>query len=123
MRNPRVTRWLVRLLAVPAIAVGAELVFGWHSHRTVVGFLPVPNGVLILFLVAIVISFVLANTALGRYTFALGSNEEAVRLSGVNIDRWKIAVYVLAGGVVGVAGLPRDAHPDGRFADRVHDAS
>ncbi|HVY11788.1 MAG TPA: ATP-binding cassette domain-containing protein [Mycobacteriales bacterium] len=45
MRNPRVTRWLVRLLAVPAIAVGAELVFGWHSHRTVVGFLPVPNGV------------------------------------------------------------------------------
>jgi len=72
---------------------------------TLIPQLPVPNGVLILFLVAIVISFVLANTALGRYTFALGSNEEAVRLSGVNIDRWKIAVYVLAGGVVGVAGL------------------
>jgi ribose transport system permease protein len=67
--------------------------------------LPVPNGVLILFLVAFIVSFVLGKTALGRYTFALGSNEEAVRLSGVNVDRWKIAVYVLAGGVVGVAGL------------------
>ncbi|KKC38227.1 ribose ABC transporter permease [Devosia epidermidihirudinis] len=67
--------------------------------------LPVPNGVLILFLVAIIISFVLSKTALGRYTFALGSNEEAVRLSGVNVDRWKIGVYALAGSVCGVAGL------------------
>jgi ribose transport system permease protein len=66
---------------------------------------PIPNGVLILFLVAIVISFVLSRTALGRYTFALGSNEEAVRLSGVNVDRWKIAVYALAGSVCGIAGL------------------
>ncbi|RYE06911.1 MAG: ABC transporter permease [Hyphomicrobiales bacterium] len=67
--------------------------------------LPIPNGVLILFVVAILISFVLGKTALGRYTFALGSNEEAVRLSGVNVDRWKIAVYALAGSVCGVAGL------------------
>jgi ribose transport system permease protein len=67
--------------------------------------IPLPNGVLILFAVALLISFVLSRTALGRYTFALGSNEEAVRLSGVNVDRWKIAVYALAGGVCGVAGL------------------
>jgi ribose transport system permease protein len=66
---------------------------------------PVPNGVLILFLVAIAISFVLSKTALGRYTFALGSNEEAVRLSGVNTDRGKIAVYALAGAICGIAGL------------------
>lgn len=67
--------------------------------------IPLPNGVLILFVVAIIISFVLSRTALGRYTFALGSNEEAVRLSGVNVDRWKIAVYAVAGGVCGIAGL------------------
>jgi len=66
---------------------------------------PVPNGVLILFAVAILAAFVLSKTALGRYTFALGSNEEAVRLSGVNVDRWKIAVYALAGSICGVAGL------------------
>jgi ribose transport system permease protein len=66
---------------------------------------PVPNGVLILFVVAALAAFVLSKTALGRYTFALGSNEEAVRLSGVNVDRWKIAVYATAGGICGVAGL------------------
>lgn len=79
------------------------------SQGSLIGLLfpsvPVPNGVLILFLVAIVIAFVLAKTALGRYTFALGSNEEAVRLSGVNTDRWKIAVYTLAGSICGIAGL------------------
>lgn len=66
---------------------------------------PVPNGVMILFAVALIAAFVLGKTALGRYTFALGSNEEAVRLSGVNVDRWKIGVYALAGGIVGVAGV------------------
>ncbi len=79
------------------------------SQGSLVGLLvpsvPLPNGVLILFLVAIVTSFILSKTALGRYTFALGSNEEAVRLSGVNTDRWKIAVYTLAGSICGIAGL------------------
>ncbi|MBA4492400.1 ABC transporter permease [Paracoccus sp. S1E-3] len=66
---------------------------------------PVPNGVLILFLVAGVTAWILSRTVLGRYTFALGSNEEAVRLSGVNTDAWKMAIYALAGGIVGIAGL------------------
>lgn len=67
--------------------------------------LPIPNGVLILFLVAGLCAIVLNKTALGRYTFALGSNEEAVRLSGVNVDRWKIIVYAFSGGICGLAGL------------------
>ena len=67
--------------------------------------LPIPNGVLILFLVAVICAVVLNKTALGRYTFALGSNEEAVRLSGVNVDRWKIIIYAFAGGICGIAGL------------------
>ncbi len=67
--------------------------------------LPIPNGVLILFLVAGVAAYILGRTVLGRYTFALGSNEEAVRLSGVNTDFWKMAVYSLAGSICGIAGL------------------
>ncbi|MEO8855370.1 MAG: ABC transporter permease [Burkholderiaceae bacterium] len=67
--------------------------------------LPIPNGVLILFLVAVVCAVVLNKTALGRYTFALGSNEEAVRLSGVNVNRWKVIVYAFGGGICGIAGL------------------
>ncbi|MCX8507117.1 MAG: ABC transporter permease [Alphaproteobacteria bacterium] len=68
-------------------------------------FLPVPNAVLILFVLAVVSSKILSSTIFGRYTFALGSNEEAVRLSGVNVDAWKIAVYTFAGAVCGIAGL------------------
>lgn len=66
---------------------------------------PVPNGVLILFTLALVIAWVLNRTVLGRYCYALGSNEEAVRLSGVNTDAWKMAIYALAGAICGVAGL------------------
>ena len=67
--------------------------------------LPIPNGVLILFLVAAIAAFILGRTVLGRFVFALGSNEEALRLSGVNTGNWKIAVYGLAGAVCGIAGI------------------
>jgi ribose transport system permease protein len=67
--------------------------------------LPIPNAVLILFFVAIAASVVLNRTRLGRYTFALGSNEEAVRLSGVDVDGWKIVVYTVSGAICGIAGL------------------
>jgi len=67
--------------------------------------LPIPNAVLILFVLALVAGVVLDRTALGRYTYALGSNEEAVRLSGVNVDFWKIVVYALGGAICGIAGL------------------
>jgi ribose transport system permease protein len=79
------------------------------SQDSLIGYvlpsLPIPNAVLILFFLAVVSSITLNRTALGRYTFALGSNEEAVRLSGVNVDRWKIAIYGLAGAICGIAGL------------------
>ncbi|MDI9349291.1 MAG: ABC transporter permease [Candidatus Symbiobacter sp.] len=68
-------------------------------------FLPIPNAVLILFVLALVASKILSSTIFGRYTFALGSNEEAVRLSGVNVDGWKMAVYAFAGAICGIAGL------------------
>jgi ribose transport system permease protein len=65
----------------------------------------IPNAVLIFFCSAIVASLILTRTILGRYTFALGSNEEAARLSGINVDRWKIGVYTLGGSFSGLAGI------------------
>jgi ribose transport system permease protein len=67
--------------------------------------LDIPNVVLVLFGAAIVAAFVLGRTILGRYTFALGSNEEATRLSGVPVMRWKTIVYVVAGLFAGLAGV------------------
>jgi len=83
--------------------------FTYISQESLIGYLvpalPIPNAVLILFVVAVLASLVLNKTMLGRYTFALGSNEEAVRLSGVNVDFWKIVVYSVSGGICGIAGL------------------
>jgi ribose transport system permease protein len=65
----------------------------------------IPNAVLILFGAAIIASLILSRTVLGRYTFALGSNEEATRLSGVNVDTWKTIVYMVCGIFAGLAGV------------------
>jgi len=79
------------------------------SQDSLIGYfipaLPIPNAVLIMFVVAVLASVVLNKTLVGRYTFALGSNEEAVRLSGVNVVFWKIVVYSISGAICGIAGL------------------
>ena len=53
----------------------------------------------------IVAALILHKTKFGRYTYAIGSNEEAARLSGINVDNWKIAVYTLSGFFIGMSGL------------------
>jgi ribose transport system permease protein len=67
--------------------------------------LDIPNIVFVLFGAALVASLLLTKTVLGRYTFALGSNEEAARLSGVNVNAWKAIVYVVGGLFAGLGGV------------------
>jgi ribose transport system permease protein len=57
------------------------------------------------FLVAIVFGLILAYTRFGRYTYAIGSNPEAARRAGINVDRHLIKVYALAGLLSGTAGI------------------
>ena len=64
-----------------------------------------PNAVLITALLGIFAAFMLGKTLLGRYTYAIGSNEEAVRLSGVDTKKWKIMIYSFAGIFTGFAGV------------------
>lgn len=65
----------------------------------------VPLAVFIFFGLAVIASIILSKTVIGRYNFALGSNEEATRLSGVNVNFWKIAIYVITGAFAGIAGI------------------
>ena len=53
----------------------------------------------------IIAALILHKTKFGRYVYAIGSNEEATRLSGINVDNWKVAVYTLSGFFVGMCGL------------------
>ena len=65
----------------------------------------IPNAVLIFFILGIIAAIILSKTVLGRFNFAIGSNEEATKLSGINVDRWKIGIYSLAGAFTGIAGV------------------
>ncbi len=64
-----------------------------------------PIGAVYLIAVFLLAAFLLNQTRLGRYTFAVGSNEEATRLSGVKVDKWKILVYSLCGLFAGFSGI------------------
>jgi len=55
--------------------------------------------------VAILGSIVLTKTYFGRYVFALGGNEEATRLAGVNINGMKIAVFAICGFTSGITSV------------------
>ena len=81
-----------------------EMAMGSVLGKIIPGF-EVPNAVFIMFGAAIIAHLILSRTILGRYTFALGSNEEATRLSGVNVWVWKTAVYTLCGMFSGIAGV------------------
>lgn len=65
----------------------------------------VPNAVLVLAAAAVVAAVLLNRTLFGRYTFAIGSNEEATELSGVDVRRWKLLIYTVAGLFTGLAGI------------------
>lgn len=55
--------------------------------------------------VALVCAVLLASTKFGRYTYVIGSNPEAARRAGINVDRHLIKVYALAGVLAGLAGF------------------
>lgn len=65
----------------------------------------IPNGVLIMFAVAIIMAYVLSRTRLGRYLYAIGSNREAARLSGVKVWNWEMLAYVIGGTMSGIAAV------------------
>ena len=71
--------------------------------RSVLGFLPVP--VLIALVVVVIAALALSRTSFGRYTYAIGSNAEAARRVGIDVDRHLLKVYALCGFLAGLAGI------------------
>ncbi len=66
---------------------------------------PVPTGAVLLLVVAVISHIILNNTRMGRYIYAIGSNKEAARLSGVDVRRWEMMAYVVAGAYAGIGGI------------------
>lgn len=68
-----------------------------------IGGIPVP--VIIMLIILIICYIILKKTPFGRYVYAIGGNEEAAKLSGINVDRIKIAVYALSGLLSAISGI------------------
>jgi ribose transport system permease protein len=66
---------------------------------------PIPYAFILAILIALLLLLVIKRTRIGRYALAIGGNEEAARLSGVNIWKTKIVIYALAGLCAAVAAL------------------
>jgi ribose transport system permease protein len=73
--------------------IGAGIVFG----------IPVP--VWIAAIVVLIAVFITQKTKLGRYIYAIGGNEQAAKLSGINIKKVKLTVYALAGALAALGGV------------------
>jgi len=65
----------------------------------------IPVPVLLLAIVAVAIAYAANNTRFGRYAYAIGGNKEAARFSGISISSLIFRVFVLMGGLCGVAGV------------------
>lgn len=77
--------------------------FSSISQGKLFGIIPYP--VIYLIVLAIISGFILKKTLIGRYTYAIGSNEEAARLSGINVLKTKLFVYMYCGLMCAIAGI------------------
>ena len=105
----------IATLGMMSLARGASLLL--TAGRPISGFtdsfrylatgklLGVPLPVMVMLLVYGLAHLTLTGTKLGRYTYAVGGNEEAALLSGVNVKRYKTLIYGLCGGLSGLAAV------------------
>lgn len=91
------------------IAANGQPVFGvTDQFENIAGgfvFDTIPNLVIYFIVVTLVLAFVLTKTVFGRRVYAIGGNETAANVSGINVGRIKVAVYTLCGMLAGFAGL------------------
>jgi ribose transport system permease protein len=81
---------------------GADAIFNWLARGKI---LHIPSLIWLLALVAVLMHLMLKYTDLGRNIYAIGGNDTAARLAGINLNRYLIGVYMLTGFVAGIAGI------------------
>jgi ribose transport system permease protein len=84
--------------------------FKWVSDAYIGG-IPMPG--LMMLLTFLIFGYILRNTKMGRYTYAIGGNETSARLSGVPVDQYKIYTYMVSGFLAALTGIILMARLDG----------
>jgi ribose/xylose/arabinose/galactoside ABC-type transport system permease subunit len=91
---------LVLTNGLPVYGLPAPLVYIGQGRP-----LGIPMPVIVFAATAVLAHFVLAYTRFGKYALVIGDNETAARAMGIRVDRERIALYALSGGLAGLAGL------------------
>jgi ribose transport system permease protein len=80
---------------------------GWcrSIFKITVGGRVIPIGMIWMILLVAVMSVILRRTRVGRYIIAIGSNKEALRLSGVNVVKWQVIAYLISGLFAGLSAI------------------
>ena len=102
-----VSRGLTSVIAEAVRSTSSAVKFpttGWFQKifTNLNGF---PIGIAWVVVLTVICCVVMYKTKVGRYILAIGSNEEAARLSGINTDKYKIIAYVICGGFASLAAL------------------
>jgi inositol transport system permease protein len=107
-------------IATLGVMVTARGLAKWYTHGQPVSmltdaFADLGSGadpVIIFLLSALIFHIALRFTRYGKFTYAIGANAQAARVSGINVGRHLIAVYAIAGALSGLAGVVTTARAD-----------
>lgn len=97
-----IVRGLTLVVSGGLPVVGLPKAHGFLGEGTIG---PAPFVLVVLVLCAVVTHFALHGTKLGRYTYAIGSNEAAAVYAGIPVARYKVAIYAICGLLSGLAGM------------------
>jgi ribose transport system permease protein len=86
---------------------GLKKNYMWLGQGKIFGIIPVPT--ILVAIIFVLAFFLLTYTRFGRFTYAIGSNAEATRLSGININRVTLGIYMMSGLLTAVAGVIESA--------------
>ena len=96
------------LKGIAYIATGAIPIYGYTEAFKVIGqgyIGPIPIPIIIMAILFIIAYFILTYSSFGQCLYAIGGNEEAVRLTGINIRKCKYAAYIFCSVISGLAGI------------------
>lgn len=82
---------------------GIPVSLKWIGQTYILGVIPV--SAILMLIIILIGHFILTKTYLGRYFYAIGSNEETAKLSGINADKIRILAYTFCGCLVGIASI------------------
>ncbi|MFW2490904.1 ABC transporter permease [Clostridium chromiireducens] len=77
----------------------------YNMSNTEVGISIIHTNTIVFILIVIVMAYLMKNTRFGRYCYVVGSNKEAGRLSGINVNKHVIKVYAIEGILAAIAGI------------------